>query len=131
MSAMGAIFSRKPIEDGFCLQGVTFQNQPVTQAFIDEQAPAPRAMIPYGIVHGNNPVHLRRRSSFTARSLMSRSSPFGFSRFGLSGIGFERKFRRGSRRPEETLLLLSPPIGKLLSKPLNFLREFIDLSLFL
>lgn len=131
MSAMGTIFSRKPIEDGFCLQGVTFQNQPVTQAFIDEQPPALRAMIPYGIVHGNDPVHLRRRSSFTARSSMSRSSPFGFSRFGLGGIGFERKFRRGSRRPEETLLLLSRPIGKLLSKPLNFLSEFIDLSLFL
>jgi hypothetical protein len=46
MSAMGTIFSMKPIEDGFCLQGVTFQNQPVTQAFIDEQPSATRAMIP-------------------------------------------------------------------------------------
>ena len=130
-SAMGTIFSGKPIDDGFCLQGVTLQNQPVTQAFIDEQPSATRAMIPYGIVYGNDPIHLRRRGSFTARSSMPRSSPLGFSLFSLSGIGFERKFRRGSRRPEETLLLLSRPIGKLLPKPLNFLSEFIDLSLFL
>ena len=131
MSAMGTIFSGKPIDNGFCLQGVRLQNQPVTQAFIDEQPPAPRAMIPYGIVHGNDPVHLRRRGSFTARSSMPRSSPFGFSLFGLIRIGFERKFRRGSRRTKETLLLLSRPIGKLLAKLLNFLSEFIDLSLFL
>ena len=130
-SAMGTIFSRKPIEDGFCLQGVTLQDQPVTQAFIDEQPSATRAMIPYGIVYGNDSVHLRRRGSFTAHSSMARSSPFGLSLFGLIRIGFERKFRGGSRRTKETLLLLSRPIGKLLAKPLNFLSEFIDLSLFL
>lgn len=92
MSAMGTIFSGKPIEDGFRLQGVTFQDQPVTQAFIDEQPSATRAMIPYGIVYGNDSVHLRRRGSLTTRSSMPRSSPSGFSLFGFGGIGFERKF---------------------------------------
>jgi hypothetical protein len=60
---------------------------------------------------------------------MSRSSPFGFSLFGLSGIGLEREFRRGSGRTKETFLPLPCPIGELLSKPLNLLLEFIDLSL--
>jgi len=128
---MGAIFSMKPIENGFCLQRMTFQNQPVTQALIDEETSTPRAMIPYGIVHGNNPIHLRSIGSLTGRSSMSWSSSFGLSFFGLSGIGFQRKFRRRSRRAEEPLFLLSRPLGKLLSKPLNFFREFIDLSLFL
>src|SRR4030042_3615422 len=88
-------------------------------------------MTPYGTVYGNDPPHLRRRGAFTARSSMPWSSPFGFSFFGLSGIGFERKFRRGSRRPEEALLLLTRPIGKLLPKPLNLFSEFIYFSLFL
>ena len=129
-SAMGTIFSGKPIEDGFCLKRMTFQNQPVAHPLIDEESSTPWTMTPQGINHGNNPIHLRRIGSFTARSWMPWSSPFGFSFFGLSGIGFERQFCRRSRRPEEPLLFLSRPIGKLLSKPLNFLREFIDLSLF-
>jgi hypothetical protein len=60
---------------------------------------------------------------------MTGSSPFRFSFLGLIGIGFDREFRRGSRSAEESLFSLPRPIGKLLSKTLNFLREFIDLSL--
>jgi len=130
LSAMGTILSGEPIQEGLGLQRLTLQYQPVPQAFIDKNSPTARATIPDPI-HHLALLHPRRIRSLTPCASMSGASPFGFSFFGLRGIGFERKLCRGSGRAEETLLFLSQSIGKLLSKTLNFLREFVDLSLFL